>query len=282
MAASKTTELYLKIKQNGMKFSPIDPVTNRVNKKIVVILFPEKATKVDTSVANVLLEQNPHLISTEPYQESEDIQVKTRKESEAHRAEIEKKRMMETTEERRKANARFVRVAQGTMARQKMKTAPSVDKGLMYSGDRNAIDDKGKPRFKDDPMQYVEILAEFAEVNRETVKREELRNFAKNLNVKLGKKSSVSAILPVLDERAEKLTKQIKAIMDRTKKADVATARKVEEAEANLLRPSKSSGLLPNVGPDSETEEAMKQEAETVQAVTEEVEAETQGEKTKK
>lgn len=285
MIDEKTTVLYLKIAQpQGMKFSPVDPLTNLVNKDVkkggvIILLFPKEPTDVPSKIAAVLLKQNPHLISTEPYKEKDDVRIKTRKDGEKTRNEFEAKRMMETTEQRAKANARFIKVSATSAARIKQKVRPSHDPGLLYGGDRNAINDKGEDEKKDDVMKFVEPLSEFAEVDRENVTREQLRHFAKTLEVKLGKKSARDSILAVLDERSVKLTHRIKAVMDRTKKADAAYALKIGQIESEIPKPSHFSGLLPQTGEDTVIEQGaeepnMEKEAESVLALDEEIEGE--------
>jgi hypothetical protein len=270
MAESKTKTLFLKIKQDsGMKFSPVDPLTNRVNKKSVVLLFPDEPIEVETKLADLLLKQNQHLISEEPYKPEGDVRLQTVKEAEKARATYQAKRMMETTEERAKANARFIKSADNSNARQFQKVRPSHDPGLLYGGDRNAVDDKGESLNKDDVMKYVEPLSEFSEIDRETVKRERLRYFAQVFGASLGRASSVSAILTILDKKAAELTKKIEAVMKRTDKAYIAAAGKISKTESEIPKPSRTSGLLPVTGPDSATEISMQEEALTIQALNE-------------
>lgn len=285
MADENKTALYLKIRQDaGMKFSPVDPLTNRVNNKVkegggVFLIFPEEPTEVDSKIAAVLLKQNGHLLSTEPYKEDEDVRVKTRKDAEKYKADLESKRTMETTEERAQSNARFVKVANTTAARIHQKVRPSHDPGLLYGGDRNVIDDKGEDQYKDDPMGFVETLAEFSEIDREKVSVLQLRHFAKQLKVKLGNIQSKNKVLAALDERSAKLTKQIQAIMERKNKALAADAIRIAEVESAIPKPEHGSGLLPKStiepepepgiepGPEPVAEEEKEKEAEEVEAL---------------
>jgi len=273
--SDKTVNLYLSIRQDsGMKFSPVDPLTNRVNKKVILLIFPEKPTAVDENVAAILLEQNPHLLSKDPYQADNDVRLNTIKTGQQHLKYIEAKRTMETTEERSKANARFVRVAETNSARLRQKVKPSFDKGLMFGGDQNAINDEGEFVNAENPMKYLDVLQEFSETPKEDLNRERIRYFAKTLDLKLGRANTIASLLPLLDERAAKLTLQIKAYIDRQGRVDAANAVKIQEAEAGIPKPSRQTGLLPAsalVETPVVTPEVNKSaEAETVLAAAEE------------
>lgn len=51
------------------KFTPIDPVTERLQYNKAVVLYPNEPTDVPAELAKVLIKQNGDLISTKPYDE---------------------------------------------------------------------------------------------------------------------------------------------------------------------------------------------------------------------
>ena len=76
------TKLYLKTMiETGQSFRIRDPRSHRFLPNFDIILFPNDPTEVEEKYAKLLLKQDPHLVSTEPYSPENDIRVQIREDA---------------------------------------------------------------------------------------------------------------------------------------------------------------------------------------------------------
>lgn len=240
-------KLYLKVNRpEGKRFVFLDMVTRQFNYKKVVFLYPEKATEVPTEFAEQLLDRDPHLVSKDPYDENYDPKLiraaEIRKEQESNRI----KYNPETTEQRKVANARFQR-------KKNVAVQPQVDPGLDQKAEEEAIVENVIKDHGEDPMQYVEILAQVSEFDREKMTIDTIRHFGKLINCRFtGKKRE--PLLKQLNKRCEELTAKIEEYMKNGPEGYMKDATTVsDQAEA----PGGESGL-----PETEKEPMIEEPVE--------------------
>lgn len=246
-------KLYLKLdRPGGKRFVFLDPITRQFNYKKVVFLYPEKPTEVATEFAQQLLERDPHLVSKDVYDAKKDPKLLRIAEIEKENKANQGKYNPETTEERITANARFMR-------RDNKGVQPPKDAGLDQAAEEKVITEKVILESGEDPMQYVEILAQVSELNKEQMTIDSIRHFGKLVGCHFkGKKRD--GLLKQFDARCEELTGKIEKYMETGPEGYLE---KEAETGNQVDGPSNGSALpeaseKPDKAPAEETEEAEK------------------------
>jgi len=236
-----TKKLYCKVfRPEGKRFAPIDLRTRQIDRTKEVFLYPDKPVEVESKLADILLEQDPHLVSTKPYDPKEDPVQQSMERREKHLKKVHVATQPETAEERAAANARFIRDGG-----QKTKLRPVQDKGLAHQGD--AQDPDVIAADKEDVLQYVEILSEIMEVPEAEMTIDFIRTYGKKLNMTFkGKKRDL--ILKQFNERCDKLTA---AIEKRLKTDTLVTTENHVPGEVSVTTPP---GFEPPTGEEPPTE----------------------------
>lgn len=191
----------------GKRFRPVNTRSGLPDYNREVILYPTKPTKVPVDTAEILLEQDAHLISKEPYSEDKDpVKMHMKKIQEARSKRLEA-REKENDEKRKAADARFKRKKLSKEAKAERRELPPANKipEKVLDGE----DFRGK---------YIDVLAALAEKKIGNMKPTELKEFAGKLDLKL-QGNTKKGWIAQLEARASYLTDAIREQMKRENKS---------------------------------------------------------------